>query len=158
MLAAQQHAQRNILRDPDADLFNVASAKRNNRVRRLVLLVEDDPFTRRLVMTSLKGDYDVMEAGNGEEAIRAYENFAPDAVFLDIGLPDVNGQVILGKLLALDKFAFVIMLSANSVKENILAALEKGAQGFVTKPFAKDKLIHYLRLCDNMRRARTTHL
>ena len=43
------------------------------------------------------------------------------------------------------------MLSANSMKENILAALEKGAQGFVTKPFAKEKLMHYLRVRESMR-------
>lgn len=140
-----------VLREPDADLFKAALAKRRGRKRPLVLLVEDDPFTRRLVNTSIKTEYDVAEAGDGNDAIRAYETHAPDAVFLDIGLPDVNGQVILHKLLKLDPSAFVVMLSANSIKENILAALEKGAQGFVVKPFAKDKLMHYLRLCVTMR-------
>lgn len=153
----QQPIRKNSLREPDAVLFAAAAKKRPQRTRPLVLIVEDDPFTRRLVMNSLKADFDMIEAGDGEEAIRCYESSAPDAVFLDIGLPDVNGQVILGKLLAADKFAFVVMLSANSIKENILAALEKGAQGFVTKPFSKEKLMHYLRLCETMRQARTIH-
>lgn len=142
------------LREADTVLFRAALAKRTARKRLLVLLVEDDPFTRRLVNNSLKADFDVIEAADGNEAIRLYESNAPDAVFLDIGLPDVNGQVILNKLLTLDKQAFLIMLSANSVKENILAALEKGAQGFITKPFAKEKLLHYLRLCASLKQAR----
>jgi len=155
-IAAQAVPQKNTLREPDADLFRAALLKRAGRKRMLVLLVEDDPFTRRLVNTSIKGDYDVIEAGDGNEAIRQYETLAPDAVFLDIGLPDVNGQVILNKLIALDKSVFVVMLSANSIKENILAALEKGAQGFVAKPFAKEKLMHYLRLCATLRQGRAT--
>ena len=141
------------LRDPDRELFNAALAKRPNRQRLLVLVVEDDSFTRRLFTGTLKADYDILEAGDGAEAVRAFEGHAPDVVFLDIELPDTNGHVILHKMLACDKAAFIVMLSANSVKENILAALEKGAQGFVTKPFAKEKLMHYLRLGDNMRRS-----
>ncbi len=139
------------LREIDADILSAAAARRSNRKRMQVLVVEDDPFTRRLVVSTLKADYDVIEADDGATALTAYEGHAPDAVFLDIELPDTNGHVVLNKLLNADKSAFVIMLSANSMKENILAALEKGAQGFVTKPFAKEKLMHYLRQCETMR-------
>ena len=139
------------LRDVDQQMFQAATYKRAGRKRLLVLVVEDDPFTRRLVSGALKANYDVVEAEDGESALRAFESNAPDAVFLDIELPDTNGHVVLGKLLACDKSAFIVMLSANSMKENILAALEKGAQGFVTKPFAKEKLMHYLRVRESMR-------
>ncbi len=141
------------LRDLDEMLFNAIAARRSERNRLTVLVVEDDPFTRRLVVGALKGAFEVVEAADGAAAIAAYESSAPDAVFLDIELPDTNGHIILNKLLSFDKTAFIVMLSANSIKENILAALEKGAQGFVTKPFAKEKLIHYLRNCEAMRRA-----
>lgn len=144
------------LRELDAVRFRSAQQKRIKRERMQVLVVEDDPFTRRLVNGTLKGAYDIIEAGDGEAALSAYETYAPDAVFLDIELPDTNGHEILGKLLACDRTAFVVMLSANSVKENILVALEKGAQGFATKPFARDKLIHYLSLCETMRRSQVT--
>lgn len=139
------------LPEPDAVLFAAAARQRPARKRPLVLVVEDDPFTRRLVTGTLKADYDLAEAGDGVAAIHAYESMAPDAVFLDIELPDVNGHVLLKKMRGLDKQAFIVMLSANSMKENVLAALEQGAQGFVTKPFAKEKLLHYLNLCQTSR-------
>lgn len=139
------------LPEADAVLFAAAVRQRPLRKRPLVLVVEDDPFTRRLVTGTLKADYDLAEAGDGVAAIRAYEAMAPDAVFLDIELPDVNGHVLLKKMRALDKQSFIVMLSANSMKENVLAALEQGAQGFVTKPFAKEKLLHYLNLCQMAR-------
>ena len=140
------------LPQPDEAVFRTACTKRHGRKQLTVLVVEDDPFTRRLVISTLKGQFDVIEAADGVQAIHAYEMHAPDLVFLDIELPDVNGHVILAKLLALDPSAFIVMLSANSIKENILAALEKGAHGFVSKPFTKEKLMHYLQLCETARR------
>ena len=136
--------------------FQHAASKRAARKKLLVLIVEDDPFTRRLVNGTLKLDFDIAEAGSGHAAIKAYEELAPDAVFLDIELPDVNGHTLLNKFLKIDKSAFVVMLSANSVKENILAALENGAQGFVAKPFVKEKLLHYLRMCESSRKKNIT--
>lgn len=132
-------------RSPDADLFARASAKRAQRKRPCVLVVEDDAFTRRLVNSTLKLDFDLIEAGDAAQAYQLYSDRAPDAVLLDIELPDANGKEVLSTLLSLDRDAFVVMLSANSMKENIIGALERGAQGFVTKPFAKEKLMHYLR-------------
>lgn len=136
---------------PDAAQFAKSSATRATRQRLTVLLVEDDPFTRRLVANALKADYEIVEAGDAADALQAYGRTAPDAVFLDIELPDASGHVVLSKLLAFDPNVFAVMLSANSIKENILAALEKGAKGFVTKPFAKEKLMHYLRQCETVR-------
>jgi len=133
------------LASPDAELFALAVAHRAKRKRPCVLLVEDDAFTRRLVSNTLKLDFDLIEAGDAAEAYQLYSDRAPDAVLLDIELPDANGKEVLSRLLTLDRDAFVVMLSANSMKENILGALERGAQGFVTKPFAKEKLMHYLK-------------
>ncbi len=135
------------LAEPDRELFQAACAKRSARKRLVVMVVEDDLFTQRLVNMTLKGEYDVVEAGSATEALMVYGGTAPDAVFLDIELPDASGHVVLSKLLAFDPAAYIVMLSGNSIKENILAALEKGAQGFVTKPFAKEKLLHYLHSC-----------
>lgn len=137
--------------EDDMEVFNQAATKRPQRKRLSVLVVEDDVFTRKLVTSTIKDQFDVVEAGSGKEALDAYVLHAPDLVFLDIELPDINGQLILQKLIGLDRAAFIVMLSASSFKENILAALEVGAQGFVTKPFAKEKLMHYLKLRNNMR-------
>lgn len=140
------------LRDLDPARMQAGKQARAARKSLLVLIVEDDPFTRRLVIGTLRSEFDIIEAESGASALALYEKHAPDAVFLDIELPDTSGHVVLSKLLAGDAGAFVVMLSANSNKENILAALEKGAQGFATKPFAREKLIHYLRLCETARR------
>jgi two-component system chemotaxis response regulator CheY len=94
----------------------------------------------------------VLEAGDCATALHLYAMHAPDATFLDIELPDANGYTVLKQCVAADKAAFIVMLSANSVKEHILASLEEGAQGFVTKPFTKEKLIHYLNMCETARK------
>lgn len=138
----------------NADRFASATIHRGLRDRMLVLLVEDDPFTRRLVCNVLKDFVDVVEAENGVDAIERYGALAPDLAFLDIELPDTNGHLLLQQIMAFDADAFLVMLSGNSQKENVIAALEDGAQGFVTKPFAKEKLLHYLKVARTSRNFR----
>jgi DNA-binding NtrC family response regulator len=69
----------------------------------------------------------------------------------------MNGHVILQEIVSFDPDAFVVILSGNSFKENIIAALEDGAQGFVTKPFTKDKLLHYIESCETTKLSRMQH-
>ena len=74
----------------------------------------------------------------------SYVNKAPDVLFLDIGLPDINGHEVLEKLFKLDPDAYVVMFSGNGDKENIMKAVELGAKGFVGKPFSQEKLLQYI--------------
>lgn len=108
-----------------------------------ILVVEDDFFTQRLIKNSFANRYTTHTAKDGREAISAYGLIAPDIVFLDINLPDITGHEVLGKILEVDPDAFIVMLSGNGDKENILKAVESGAKGFVGKPFTKDRLIQY---------------
>lgn len=128
------------------------------REETVALVVEDDAFTRRLVCNSLKGVSQFHEAGDGQTALDKYALVAPDIVFLDIELPDTNGHILLQQFIAADPDAFVIMLSGNSQKENVIAALEDGAQGFITKPFAKEKLLHYLRAAQQTKAQRVVSI
>ena len=73
-----------------------------------------------------------------------YVNKAPDVLFLDIGLPDINGHDVLERLFKLDPQAYVVMFSGNGDRENVLKAVELGAKGFVGKPFTQEKLIQYI--------------
>lgn len=139
----------------DADLFSQATLQRLDRPKTLALVVEDDPFTRRLVVNALRPDFDVLEAGDGKTALHLYNLNAPDMVFQDIELPDSNGHLLLQEMIEYDADAFIVMLSGNSQKENVIAALEDGAQGFVTKPFPKEKLLHYANSCSRVRTGRT---
>lgn len=133
----------------DVAQFSAMQKKRDNRHELHVLVVEDDRFTRRLINNTLRNHAQTIEAETAMEAIESYQMHAPDMVFLDIDLPDYSGHFVLQTLIKNDPDAFVVMLSGNSFKENILAAFEDGAQGFITKPFTKEKMHHYL---DNRKR------
>ncbi len=108
-----------------------------------ILLVEDDPLSRRMAKNKLADDYDVIEAESGMDALAKYVDFEPDIVFLDIGLPDISGHDVLKKMMALDSETYAVMLSAHSFREDILLSQQLGAKGFVCKPFTQIKLLEY---------------
>jgi CheY-like chemotaxis protein len=125
----------------DQNLTKTISLRRSRREDPLVMIVEDDRFTTSYTIGLLNKEYDVVAAKNGEEAILAYLESAPDAVLLDIHLPGLNGIETLQALRAADPEAFVIMVSVDTVKQNIVNATALGASGFLKKPFSKDRLI-----------------
>lgn len=128
----------------DENYIKTIPTRRTDREDITVLLVEDDILTQRLIRNSISKEYDVKATKNGQEAIIAYADIAPDIVFLDIGLPDVCGHKLLNKLLEMDPDAFIVMLSGNGDRQNIVKAVEAGAKGFIGKPFTKDKLVQYI--------------
>lgn len=112
---------------------------RRGRMKPVILLVEDDKATSRLVGALLK-DYEVHAAFSANQAVELYYKTAPDVVFLDIGLPDVSGLEVLRSFRAAEA-AKVVMLTANSSQANLQDALQSGAQGFIAKPFTAEKLL-----------------
>ena len=133
-----------------ANLREVFDSMRNVRKARLplhILLVEDDPITRRLVTQLFKENYAVITAKDGQEALTNYLLHAPDLVFLDINLPDASGFAVLRAILASDPDAYVVMFSGNSYLDNVTHALNMGASGFVPKPFKREKMNHYIEDC-----------
>lgn len=126
------------------EVFSEAKQRRSTRMPLHVMVVEDDLLTRRIVSAAFKDNYAIITAANAEEAIANYLFYAPDIVFLDIGLPDVNGFDVLHQILASDQDAFVVMFSGNSYLDNVTAALSQGASGFIAKPFKKEKMRHYI--------------
>lgn len=127
-----------------ASLLASISKRRAEHVKPEIVIVEDDPFSRKLVHTALVGKHTVSVAENGHNAISSYVYQAPDVMFLDIDLPDISGHEVLKKILSIDPSAYIIMLSGNGDKENIMGAIQNGAKGFVAKPFTKDKLFAYI--------------
>lgn len=141
------HAYPNAQIDNDAGLMELFQANKLTRGTRQpihIMLVEDDPLTRRLVTNCFKQEHALITANNAQEAVTNYLLHAPDIVFLDIGLPDTNGFHVLCNIINLDKHAYVVMFSGNSYLENITTALSNGAKGFVAKPFRKEKMQHYI--------------
>lgn len=110
-----------------------------------VLLVEDDAVTRWMVRSSLKEECEFVTANTANKAFALYSSFKPDIVLLDIGLPDNNGHEVLEWIMRNDPKACVVMLSSKNNVENISGCLEKGAKGFIPKPFVRENLLHYIR-------------
>lgn len=134
---------------PAADTFSTAPVTANQNIIRKVkvLLVEDDPVVRWMVRNALKNDCDFATAPTANKAFSLYSSYKPDIVFLDIGLPDKSGRDVLAWIMRNDPGACVVMFSSNNNLDNIAGALEDGASGFISKPFLKDSLIHYINNC-----------
>jgi CheY-like chemotaxis protein len=126
----------------DDNRVSSVSVRRKRRKDPVVLVVEDDRFTATYAANILNKEYEVVSAKTGEEAIIKHIDHAPDLVFLDIHLPGLNGHETLSAIKKADLDAFVVMLSVDTVKSNIVSATQSGAAGFLKKPFTKDRLLH----------------
>lgn len=109
-----------------------------------VLLIEDDPITRFMVRKAIKGECELATAPEGNKAFSLYASYQPDVVFLDINLPDLSGYDVLEWIMNNDPGACVVMFSSNSDMDNIASSMSYGAKGFISKPFSKEKLLHYI--------------
>ena len=111
-----------------------------------VLGVEDDAPIRNLISTTLKThDYKYLLAKNGEEAILQASTHGPDVMFLDLGLPDIDGVEIIKKIREWSNMP-IIVISARSEDEDKIEALDAGADDYLTKPFSVEELLARLRV------------
>ena len=111
-----------------------------------ILVVEDDPPIRNLIATTLKThEYKYLLAKNGEEAILQASSYAPDVVFLDPGLPDIDGVEIIKRIREWSNMP-IIVISARSEDEDKIEALDAGADDYLTKPFSVEELLARLRV------------
>lgn len=129
------------------DMVETISRRREGRTGLNILIVEDDPFSRKLIGNSLGLQFSMTFAEDGRTAIANHLKAAPDVVFLDIDLPDITGHDVLRKIIEIDPAAYVVMLSGNGNVDNITRAVNAGAKGFVGKPFSKERLLQYINKC-----------
>ena len=145
---ARERKKENILHAQlNQDLVKTIAQRRAGRDRIEVLIVEDDPFSRKLIENALKAQFSILFAPDGATALATYIKNAPDVVFLDIDLPDISGHDILKRIMDIDPKSYVVMLSGNGFPEHVIKAVNSGAKGFVGKPFAKEKLVQYINKC-----------
>jgi two-component system KDP operon response regulator KdpE len=110
-----------------------------------VLVVEDDPqLVRALVINLQAREFGVDAAPDGASALRLAAARQPDAILLDLGLPDMDGIDVLKALRAWTR-APVLVLSARRSSPEKIEAFEAGADDYLTKPFAMDELLARLR-------------
>jgi two-component system KDP operon response regulator KdpE len=111
-----------------------------------ILVVDDEPAIRRFLRTSLLAhQYDVFEAANGEDALTAVRQQRPDLVVLDLGLPRLNG-IEVTRLLREWTSIPILILSVRESEVDKVAALDAGADDYLTKPFGMGELLARLRV------------
>jgi two-component system KDP operon response regulator KdpE len=110
------------------------------------LIIDDELQIRRLLRVCLEANgYRVSEAATGKEGIAEAAQHPPDVVILDLGLPDMEGVDVLKRLREWSR-APVVVLSVRDREEDKIAALDNGADDYVTKPFSSGELLARLRV------------
>ena len=105
-----------------------------------ILLVEDDDATRAEVARNLRlHGYGVVEAPDAAEALRRWETRRPDLILLDLGLPDRDGLVVVGRVRR-EATTPIVILSARGEETTKVEALDRGADDYLTKPFGMPEL------------------
>ena len=111
----------------------------------LVLAVDDDPAILRTLAINLRArGYQATTATDGRAAVLAVQEQRPDLVVLDLGLPDLDGLAVLAQVRAFSRVP-VVVLSARHSSDEKVAALDLGADDYVTKPFGMEELFARLR-------------
>ena len=122
----------------------------------LVLVVEDDTPVRNLITTTLKThEYRYLSTQNGTSAVMETLSHNPDIVLLDLGLPDMDGMTILKNVRQWSSMP-VLVVSARTHEKDKVAALDAGADDYITKPFGTSELLARVRTA--IRHARATVL
>jgi len=110
-----------------------------------ILVVDDDPQILRTVRTNLTGrGYEVTTAPNGETAVEILSAEAIDLVVLDLSLPGMDGQEVIRRVRAFSEVP-ILVLSVREAQDEKIAALDAGADDYVTKPFAMGELLARMR-------------
>ncbi len=105
-----------------------------------ILIVDDSAFMRKVLRDIFEsaGYTDFIEAGNGREAIEKFRSDAPDFIFLDVIMPDINGMDVLREI---GHEAKIIVVSAVGQKEMIEEAKSLGALDYIVKPFDREQVL-----------------
>ena len=121
----------------------------------MVLVVEDDAQMRKFVRIALEShDYRVVEAQSGQEALLQASAYTPDAVLLDLGLPDMDGLAV-AKQLRQWSTVPILVISARGQEDVKVQGLDGGADDYLTKPFGTAELLARLRVA--LRHAARSH-
>lgn len=110
-----------------------------------ILIIDDETQIRRFLRVTLTGHgYVVKDVGTGKEGLDVIAKFSPDLVVLDLGLPDIDGLDVVRQLREWSKVP-VIILSVKEQETDKIAALDAGADDYVTKPFGMGELLARIR-------------
>jgi two-component system KDP operon response regulator KdpE len=112
----------------------------------LILLIEDEPQVRRFLRVTLQSHgYALIETATGQEGLTQTTSHNPDVILLDLGLPDLGGLEVLGRIREWSQTP-VIILSAREKEKDKIRALDAGANDYLTKPFSAGELLARIRV------------
>ncbi len=109
-----------------------------------ILVVDDSPTERRLMISALEGQgYNILTASDGEEALEAAANLNPDLILLDIILPKKNGFQVCRQLKTspATKHIKIVLISSKTQDSDRFWGLKQGADEYINKPFENDELL-----------------
>jgi two-component system, OmpR family, KDP operon response regulator KdpE len=110
-----------------------------------ILVIDDEPQIRKFLRISLNAyGYEVIEAVRGEDGVAKCATETPDLVILDLGLPDLDGREVIARIREWSKVP-IIVLSVRAAEDEKVAALDRGADDYVTKPFGIQELLARVR-------------
>lgn len=116
----------------------------------VIVIIDDESQIRKILSITLEADnYKVIESSKGKDGIIAVANYHPQLVILDLGLPDEDGFSVLSEIRTWSSVP-VIILSVKNSEEDIVRALDLGADDYITKPFNSSELLARIRA--NVRR------
>ena len=110
-----------------------------------ILVVDDERPIRRFLRTALGNQYAIFEAENGREALQSVTTSRPAIILLDLGLPDMDGIEVTRRLREWTRVP-VIIVSVRDSEEDKIAALDAGADDYLTKPFSVNELLARIRV------------
>lgn len=110
-----------------------------------ILVVDDERAIRRFLKVSLGNQYEVFEAVSGEDALQAAATEHPDLIILDLGLPDMDGVEVTRRLREWTTIP-IIVVSVREREDDKVAALDAGADDYLTKPFGVSELMARIRV------------
>ena len=110
-------------------------------IRDKIIIVEDDPGISKYLQAALRSHgYDILQAPDGKTALEMIASHCPDVLLLDLGLPDMDGSEIIRSVRAWSRMP-IIIISARSAEIDKAAALDMGADDYLTKPFGTVELL-----------------
>ncbi len=116
------------------------------QAKKTILVVDDEPHIVMGLRDALEFEgFRVISAGQGKDGIALARSEVPDAVILDLMLPDVNGYAVCQELRRIDPHVPIVMLTARSMETDKVRGLDAGADDYVTKPFGVNELIARMR-------------
>lgn len=112
-----------------------------------ILVCDDSILSRKQIkdIISTVGEPTILEASDGQTAIDIYKEHKPNLVFLDIVMPNKDGNIAIEEIMSFDSDAIIIIVSSVGTQTQLKCALEAGATDFIQKPFNKEQIVEAIK-------------